>query len=84
MKLPARVGVISVDPELLAKLIYFPPGVRIVGCGWLPGAVQIIIENLEFEEVQPGDEIPGYEARAYYRWDWARIKPQNLPEAADG
>lgn len=80
MELPARIGTIDVDLNVLAQLLRFPHNVRIVrGCEARPGAIRLVIENPEFDEVQPGQPIPEYHAMADCRWTWIKLKKDEVP-----
>lgn len=74
MELPARVGTIDIDVKLLERLLQFPQNVRIVSAS---GAIRLLVENLEFDEVQPGEPTPRYTAEVFNCWRWKKIKEEN-------
>lgn len=79
MELPVRIGTIDVDLIVLAQLLRFPGNVRIVRVDEArPGKVRLVIENLDFEEVQPGEPIPEYDAAVDYYWTWIKLKKDEV------
>lgn len=79
MELPARIGTVDVDLNVLAQRLPLPHNVRIVrGCEARPGAIRLVIENPEFEEVQLGQPIPEYDAVVTYCWTWVEPKKDKV------